>query len=750
MLLKKLKLKILIRVFLLFILLIGIGLFTLFSIRGCRKVERFHNALAAYDAQDWPLAKRLLLNAIVEDNNNETAIVKLADIYHREGNWPAEAYCWERASSLNALEASYPVSRTNAWLMAGEYSRIYSDFSLKLKTKTELNDNEQLFYILSAVRTNRQKEAQEAWGKLIQKNASIKEKPLGQLLNFMFTLPSLKSEEILSELKQMSESDNKIVAHEALRMTSIHLRLTRAKPEQLEEVMKKAVQVNRFLGEPALAEFYVLSYRFNDAIPIYENYLESYKNIAFSISLAELYFFTNQKEKLAELSKSFQTGSKNTLQVGYYMDALLASMNDDMDAMVKAWDGTAGAFNSPLASLISLHVNIHKNRLQEVEKLATRFTGPISFLNINERALTMLHLYVQKLVSTDKDFTSAAKIAQIIYKPQKPDLLLTRILLRDKFIRNLLDDTTLEAGLKTFPKDLFLLQLAAEYYLSKEQPIIVLKYTKRYQEASEQPNPEIEFIRALALIKTGKVDEGFKEFEKVLKNIPDNIFLFNFYFNICREYKRKSNLEEFHKLLASKEEAKLKEFLPFIEAEIKLLEDKKDEALDIISKANADNEQLMMRGAYLLGTYDRFEPALRYYNTILEKFNIDKALILINMSEIHAATGDKGKALKTASDAWKLKPNDDNVKFCYASRLKENNDLSSIIDVVKVPRYKANVPERILELWKPAVETMIKTYFEQKRYEHALDYCRYLQIYYPNSPLAEEYIQKINELTKKK
>ncbi len=748
---KKLKLKILVRVFLLLILLIGIGLFALFSIRGYRKVERFQKALAAYDAQDWPLAKKLLINAIVEDNNNETAITKLASIYQREGNWPAEAYCWERATSLNAFESSYPVNRLNAWMLAGDYARLYSDFSLKLKTQSTLTDDEQLVYILSTVRTNHQKEATEAWKKLTEKNASVKEKPIGKLLDFMFTLPTLKSDEILPKLKQLSELEDKVVAYEALRMTAINLRLNKAKPKQLEEVLKKAMEINRFLGEPAIADFYVLSYRFNDAIAIYEQYLKTFSNVPFSIALAELYFFTNQKEKLETLSKKFQSGGKNTLQVGYYMDAMLASMNNNMDAMVKAWDGTAGVFNSPLASLIALHANMQKNRVSEVEKLAIRFTGRVSFLDINDRANTMLLLYVQKLITTDKDFASAAKIAQIIYNPQKPDLLLTRILLRDKFTRNLLDDISLEAGLKTFPKDLFLLQLASEYYLSKEQPVVALKYTQRYQEAAgETVNSEIEFVRALAMIKTGKVNEGFNEFDKILKTLPDNTALLNFYLSMCRDFKRKGNLEEFHKNLAAKEEPKFREYLPFVEAEIKLLDGKTDEALDILSKVDATtNEQLMMRGAYLLGTYDRFEPALRYYNTILEKFNVDKAFILINMSEIYAATGDKAKALKAATDAWKLKPEDDNVKFCYASRLKDNNDLLLIIDVLKVPRYKADIPARVLDLWKPAMESAIKTYFDQKRYEQTLDYCRHLQIYDPDSPIAREYTLKINELNKK-
>lgn len=740
---KKIKL-IGVGVFLL-LLVIGVGLFVLFSVRGYKKVERFRRAVEAYEGGEYQLARPQLLAALGEDPNNERAVVMLAEIYRQEGNWPAEAYFRERAVSLNPLSTEYPALRDRAELMGGDYNRLYTRLALQLKTKGVLDDTENQLYILSALRTNHSREAEAAWKAATAKNPAFGGlPPLGELLTVMFELPNLKREERLSKFAALVKSADPAIAFEGLRMLTLHYRFNGGTVEQQENTLKKAAVVNRLLGEPALAEFYNQRYRFDEAIAIYEKYLVDYPSIGLSAVLAELYVFTNRRDKLTALSEKFRSGSKQVLMTGYYMDALGAFMDNDLAKMVAALDGTENAFGSPLGSLLALRVAIYRNQLSDVQRLARRFLGRPSFLNINRRATEMLHGYVQLLLR-ENNAADAAKIAQLIYSPSNPDMLLTRVLMRDRLLRNLLDDASIAGALKSFPDDPFLLQLAAEYYLGRGQFAKVLEQVDLYRSKIKEENPGIELMRVMALEQTGKLDEAFSEFRRIIEKNPDNVMLLGACFEMAWRHGRRQELAALAAYVAGRKEPAIREFAPYMEAEFKLLDGDLEGALKLLADADSTLEPLLFRAAFLLGQNDRFAPAIRNYEKILANFpeSKNRSLILINLSELFAASGDRKRALELAADAWKLAPDDPNVRFCYASRLLEEKDYAAILDVLKLPRFQSRVPERQLKIWETAVTERIKQVFEHKNYDQTLDLCRHLQIYFPDSPVAREYLEKV-------
>lgn len=746
---KKIRLKFIIRILLLILLAAGIGLFGLYTLRGCRKVERFRDALAAYHSEDYPLARKLLLETLMEDRNNELAYVKLAEIYHLDGNWPAEAECWNRAAALNPPNKVYPEKLRDALLLSGNHRRIYSELGLKLRTDGQLPDKELEAYVFSAIRTNNPKEAEKAWKDATAKNPALKLQPMGQLITLMLNLDSQTPEEIGANLKLLADSDNPIVAFDALRMLAIHYRSNNGTDRQLEDTLLKAARLNRFIGEPALAEYYTARYRFDDAIKTYEDYLKNYNFIRYALALADLYVYRNEKGKLAELAGKFHSGRKPVLRAGYYMDALLAFMENNEARLAEIWDNNEGVSRSPLAALIALQVNIRRGNTDEVVRLAPVFTQNRQFLDFNARAVGMLYLYVQKLIG-EKNLQDATRLARLIYDPARPDVFLTRVILRDRLNRNALDEKALNTALKEFPQDPFLLQLAAELYFIKNQMQESLKYVAQFRAAHKEDSPGLDLIDALALEQTGQIDAAFAAFGKLVRKFPDNIELDNLFIELCRKHNRKQDLEMLLELLSSRREPALREFVPYISAEINLLEGKKDEALKLLANADTGNEQLLLRGAYLLGENDRFEPAIRYYNKLAELAPALRPLTLINLSEIYKAKGDLSKSRQYAFDAWRLSPDGDNVKFCYASRLSENKDYAGVVEVLKLPRYTAKVDERFLKLWEPAMNEVIKSAFEEKRYEQVLENCRYLRFYFPDSPTARTYIEKVTALQKKK
>lgn len=745
---KKIKLKIIIRVLLLILLAAGVGIFILFTVRGCKKVERFQDALNAFNAGDYPLAKQLLLKTLIEDNNNEFAYTKLAAIYHQEGNWPAEVQCWSRAMALDSTNKTYPPKLWNALLLDNDYRRIYSELGIQLRAHGELSENEWPVYVFAALRTNNPREAARGWKDGLAKYPALAQQPLGRLVTVMLDINDTKGPKLESELKNLAKSDDPIVAFDALRMLSVYYRLNRGTTQQLEDALKEAARINRFIGEPALAEYYTGQYRFDDAIRTYENYLKSFSIVRYALALADLYVYQGDKEKLIELSKKFHSGNKLVLMAGYYMDALLAFMDDDTDKLIAIWDNNEGISRSPLSALLALQVNIQRNNSDEIIRLAPVFIHRRAFLNFNRRALEMLYLYVQKLTAEGK-LEDATRLARLLYDPTKPDLFLTRVILRDQLSRNTLDEKALTEALTKFPKDPFLLQLAAELYFSRNQSQKALEYVTRYRKAFKEDNPGMDLIEALALEQTGQIDAAFTVFDALIRKMPDNPELDNLFIEMCRKHNRKQNLETLYKVLSEQRKPEIREFLPYVSAEILLMEGKKDEALKLLAESDTSNRQLLFRAAYLLGENDRYKPAIRYYEK-LESIAPDfRPLALINLSEIYKAEGKKKEALQSAANAWRLDPESSNVKFCYASRLQEDKEYEQVVEVLKLPRYPGKVEERLLKLWEPAMNHVIESSFSEKRYEKVLEYCRYLQIYLPESPVARQYIDKVNELQKK-
>ena len=75
-----------------------LGVFGWFMLRSHRKVVRYNEAVRATEAGDPSRAKLLLQETIREDRNHEAAIVKLAELLAREGDWQGAAQLWRRAS----------------------------------------------------------------------------------------------------------------------------------------------------------------------------------------------------------------------------------------------------------------------------------------------------------------------------------------------------------------------------------------------------------------------------------------------------------------------------------------------------------------------------------------------------------------------------------------------------------------------------------------------------------------------------
>ena len=112
----------------LFFLLGGLSLLAVFLIREHHRAANLEKAVQIFESGDYPLAKRLLRQVIVNDPNQEQAYVCLAKIARIEGNWQREADYWHTAQLLNTLIQEYRQKFKKALRWIRNYDKLMRSF----------------------------------------------------------------------------------------------------------------------------------------------------------------------------------------------------------------------------------------------------------------------------------------------------------------------------------------------------------------------------------------------------------------------------------------------------------------------------------------------------------------------------------------------------------------------------------------------------------------------------------------------
>jgi tetratricopeptide (TPR) repeat protein len=274
-----------------------------------------------------------------------------------------------------------------------------------------------------------------------------------------------------------------------------------------------------------------------------------------------------------------------------------------------------------------------------------------------------------------------------------------------------------------------------------------MDYIEQYRKDTEGTGPdEMTVLYMLVLDQLGRHEEAEEEFRGIMERDPDNGDLLFYYYTYCARHGFLDPLRELEKRVAAlPQDSSLREFLPFIQAEIRFADGDRKAALDVFESAKTERPDLIDYAGDFLAAGDRTDAAIGRYLSIQENAP-DKAQLHLKLSRLYRKKNDLPSARKHAYAAWAQDREDLDARFAYAQFLVEEKQYADAIEVLKFPQYKAVFPENVLDLWSVAMREQMRFDFQNARYTPAFEAAKHLLIYFPYDEEAQDYIRRVEQI----
>ena len=741
--------------FLLAVLLcLGFSLFYAFKDIG--KIFAYRQAREVFESGDYEKAKDLLAKVISDDPNKEDANEMLAQIYHRYQDWGNEAFLRQRLMRLEPLNEERFRDFLNTSFRARNFGTIYSHLNLKVMENPELPPEDGALYVISALHSDHVPNAKLFYSERTKGNPTyFSDTETGRYAELLLKASELNREKALDIIDSHSKIQNEQIRFETINTLLYFLakQEDRESDEQMEKLLWESVELNEYAGVPLLANYLFSHYRFEETIKVCEAYLKTKMNAVIPILYGEACVLTGHPEKIASLSAEVRKlHGRQSRIISSYLDALNAFSSEDETRLRALLMDAGSLIETPLSMLMRLRLAIEVDSSKEILMLLESILKEEAFWDFPQRARTVaLDYLVRKVDSEDllkqpDELSACAGIASLLETPGDDVSFLRRIVLLDRFKRNLLKEEELQNSLKSFPGDSVLLRIAAEYYLLHNQPARAMDYLDEYNSIPGiGKNSTIAVMYVLALDQLGRKEEAEKEFRGLVEKESGGPLLY-LYYDFCIENRYMDSLKSLLSWLESlPKDSASRAAIPFVNAEILLAEGKKDQAFSLFESAKSVDPQFVFHAAERLAEGGRNEAAVKRYLSILDTCP-DKTLVYLNLSELYSKLNDAKNAFECARAAWRENPDSLPARYLYATHLFEAGKLAETVSVLKFPQYRASFPTEMLDLWSKAIREIIKDDFYAGRYSSAMENTKFLLIYFPDDKSGKEYLEKIEKL----
>lgn len=739
-----------------FLLVFLICMFSSFfyALKDIGKYRDYSRARAVFETGDYEKAKELFVKVISDDPNKEDAIKAMAQIYHHYGDWGNEVFFRQRLVRLNPLNEAYYRDFLDAAFRARNFGTIYSILNLKVMENPELPPEEGALYLVSALRSGHASNGKAFYADRIKSTPKyFSGTECGRYAELLLKVSEITPDKARSIIASLPDIKDEQIRFETIN-TLLYVLAKQGTPEsdkQMEKLLQESVELNEFAGAPMLADYYFSHCKFSDTIRICENYLKTKMNVIIPILYGESSLLSGQPDLIPPLAEKVRLlHGRQSKIIASYLDALYAFSEGDK-ARLRAAMLETGSIDTQVSSLMKLLLAVESDSSKEIQLLLERIIKLQPFLDFPERARTLALAYLMKQANSDlaadpDRLTVCANIAQLIQTPDDDVSFLKRIILLDRFKRELLVEDELLSAMNTYSGDPVLLQIAAEYYLKRGQAGRTMDHITEYNSLKDvERNDSMDILHILALDQLGRKDEAETEFRTLVESNGGGMLL-SLYFDFCVENKMFDSLKSLSSWIESlPKDSPNRAALPFIRAEILLSEGKQEQAFGLFEKSPSDDPQLIFHAATRLAEAGRNDVALARFLSIRDTYP-DKALINLNLSEIYDRKGDMKKSLECARTAWEVDQNDLQARYIYGKRLFDAGQYAEVISVFKLPQFKASFPEEMLDLWSKAMHEQIKIDFDAGRYTPAMEEAKYLLIYFPDDEVGLDYVDMIQAI----
>ena len=743
----------------LLIVLACIGACVFFLVKDLDRSIECARAIALYESGDYAQAKEKLVRVLSRDPHKESAVAALADIYHHYGDWGNETFFRQRLARLNPLNKQYFDDYLESAMRARNYNVIYSLLNLKLIEGETLDPDTEALFLISALHSGHVQDGKSFFrSKTLSDPGYFSRTERGRFAEVMLKAESLVPKEADKLFAALDDIKDPAVRFELLNMR-VYL-LSKINDEEnearIEAMLIESAEMNNFAGAPLLANYYFSRYRFDDAIRVSEDFLKTKLNTVMPILYCESALLNGQPELIGPMADRIHSlDGRQSRIISSYLEALKAFAAGDLAETKNHLQAAGSTIETPLSTLMNLLIAINNRSVPEVRVILTRLMTRPPFMDFQERARSaVLRFLLSELgemegIPEPHLVAEYAAIADQIKTPGDDNSFLQRIILMDQYNRNVLNEDELQLMLDRFRGDPVLLQIAAEYYLFRRKPQQAMGYINQYRNGTgEDAVPDgMAVLHMLTLDQLGRTDEAEEEFRGIVEREPDNGDLLYYYYTYCSQHGFLDSMRELAKRVGSlPQNSPLREFLPFIQAEIKFADGDEKGALDMFESAKTSRPDLIYHAGDFLAAGGRTDAAIKRYLSILDGVDAtDKVQLALKLSKLYREKGDREKALAQARSAWLQDREDRDAQFAYAQFLVEDKAYAEAVDVLKFPQYKAVFPEDVIELWGTAMREKIKLDYADGRYTPAFEGAKHLQIYFPEDATAQDYIQLIEQ-----
>lgn len=739
---RKVRIKYLVLAFLVLVSLGCIGSFGYLMFRNRQKVELFKNAMAEFEKRNYSQAEIGFQAVLRNDRNNEIAIAKLAELAERQSRWPEASYYWSRAAALNSFIPAYFNSAIETMFKCRDFVELVRLLERQKGTK-HISDRQELILVYSHFMLRNYEPARTLLGKTDSKEKLST--PLAKLLALYLQVRLKTNPEIIAELNNLAKSDDPDTMFEALSALSV-IYQSEKKFIEAENSLKSAVALNRFAGLPQLGDFYLSNGNYAAATTAYQQALTFGPSSNIAAKLGEALAAQKDRARILKLAESYRSGNRQALKTGYYLDALAAFLASDWKVMGENLRHLDDSFNSPPAILMKLCLAVYELDALKTEQALTRISSDVRLKPVAVRALQITMPFIIGLVQQQR-ITEAANLARQLQKAGASDIIIDRLILADNLRQNISVPSEIKRALEIFPQDHVLLGIAASDALRSGRYSEALKYAEKNQKNGITA-AEVKLQRAAALEGLKRPDEAVAEFKRIIEANPNNPELLQLFINFAVRNNRVTDLKALETQINVQEDAKTKQFVPYIEAEIAFLAGDKALVKSYLDNAQIDNSQLIFRTAVLYGLIDELDAGIATYLKIIDSYP-DRGFVRINLSELYAAKGLKQKSLEIAEAAWRSEPERPEILECYGIRLADTENLKDAAAILELALAKSDGnSERALGVWQTVQEKLIEQEFANKNYTDCRNSCRKLLRRSPDHPKALQYQNKLNEIEK--
>lgn len=727
-----------------------------------RRTSLRRTAMTAYGNRDYAQAERLLQQYVQADPNAEAEYVALANIYHEFGNVEQESQMWQMASSLNPENPVYRANMLNSMVKSASYAPLHGVLGRKAKVDEKFTDQELFLYVISSYRSGYPKDGDDAYKKYLEIAPEVFHgSELGRMAEFMATYETLSDGDREVYLSGAMQSEDPDIRFEAI-YTAIRRMEQRNDDdsegvEEMERLLKRAVETNYFAGTVLLADFYFSECRFAEVIDILEPYLKTVDDIDLYLLYAESCVFTGRLDELRALVKKLQQKSDSMMLLAEYCEILTAYLENDEKKLAAIVRKSGRNINSPLARFVRLRVAMGNESFNEILTVAQEIFSNPPFHDLHNRALFICLDYIAKEMKKQEnrdDPSQIAALARILSGYLHGNRLLTEIILTDQYKSGLVKEESLMNALGKFPDDALLQRITAEFLIfdeNAEQALpIIEQVLKDKKAANQQPDRGIQVLLMLALDQTGRHDEAATVFRELVENsdFDMELELLGQFFHFCLDNARTADLVSMADRLDNSTDDNLKRFGGgFRAAALLLTEDKarENEALDLLVSTPADAPEFTFYAANRLYQHGRLDEAEAKYKTILKTYRTP-SLPYVNLSDIYHARGEKQKALEAAKTAFDLDRESMLPAFTYAKRLAEAERYEEAVEALHFPRHALNYREDIVDLWRDCMRHVIEKSFADRKFLQAEEQCKHMLLIVPDDEFAKENLKKVRKI----